>query len=1818
MTRRALGARGARMWIVFQGLFAIRPEEDHVLNHVYRLVWNRKLRVWQVASELASQSRGGSSSAGGCVKARKPRQALRIAVLAGLSVLSAAVQAVCLDTGTTVICTGAADAQFPRFSSAANGISVIVDPLATVGVVPANGGTAMSLTGSNVTLMNSGRIDARLFGDPTVVSSGLVVGNAAGSTVRISNTASGTFGGSTGRADPPADLTGMAVSVQNGAGGVTHLFNAGLISGGPIAGLGVQSADLPVAAAYGGAQVDFINAWSGTITGRVGLEASGTPGVGHSFVNAGTIVGSVSLGQGGNNTFVAVSGSLVTRGNGSATSDLTVVSVPGVRFAPPGKVDGGAGAGNTLVLQNVVPDPGTGSDTGSGTGGAVTDVSGDTYINFQNLRVNSGTWNLAGSPLVGGGGSVHLNDGVVNLENSGALGTGQINANGGAISMATSGMTLANDIALAAPGLTVTGTSDLSLSGILSGQGGLNVVTAGKVTLSGANNYAGGTTVAPQSTLQGNTSSLQGSIANNGAVIFSQPTSGTYSGLISGIGSLAKEGSGTVTLMGANTYTGATTVSAGTLAMGPGASLASSRVSVQSGATLDLSGAGSLALNTLTGAGNVTLGTGALTLKASAGASFDGGISGSGSLIKAGTGEQILNGAIAVGNGITVNGGTLTLGSTGSLAANTALAVNTDGTFNMAASGINRSLSTLNGSGGKVLLGANTLTVGAGAYDGVISGSGGLTKNGSGTLDLNGVNTYTGTTQVSGGSLRVGADTADSAARVNSGIQVASGAYLGGFGTVNGNVNVMPGGHLAPGAPGGVFTVKGDLDMAPGSQADFIFGAPGTAGASHSVSVIGSLKLNGAQLNIQDGGGFGFGVYRLFDYTDSLSASNGLLQAPVGMTVQVNPLARTVSLLNASGLTLNFWNADGRAGPSEMGGGSGVWSRTNANWTDATGSMTGARLPIDAFAIFGGAAGTVTIDANPGAVEAKGIQFASDGYRLNGDALAVTGTTPGELGELRVGDGSAVSAGWTATIDNTLTGTGIDKTGLGTLVLNGVNSHTQATRLSAGTLSVSGDASLGAASAGLDFQGGTLRVTGTSFQSTSRNITWGAAGGGFDIADPANTYTVSQALAGSGGLAKLGAGTLLLTGNNAYSGGTSVKAGTLQVGDGAVAGSIAGNASVDSGATLVFKRSDRVLFGGDLSGAGELRHAGTGTLVLTGQNTLTGATTIDTGTLQVGDGGAAGAMAGNIVNHGSLVFNRSDDSSYAGAVSGSGAITKLGAGALALTGDSSAYAGATQLSAGTLQVDGMLGGQVRAAAGTTLAGVGTLNNVTIASGATLSPGNAAAPFGRMNLQGDLNFQPGSTYRVATAADGQHSSVQVAGTANLAGSVVQIGQNGNYAPSTSYTILTAGNGALGRFDSVSSNLAFLTPSLSYDSNKVDLVVNLKEVPGDGGTRPIEFADAAVSGNQRAVARALQSLPTDTALYRHVLNLASDAPPAAFDALSGEAHASTLAGLQSVASTFTQASMTRLRANLNAGWMPGVPTAQLGLGDAAALPQAAAQPLWTQVFGNWTTLGGNSNAAKTTQSDAGVTIGGDQAIGGGWRLGGALGYTNSRSRTADRASSSDADSYSVTVYGGKAFEAGAGKINLSLGAAYTWHDLDTQRSTAAAALDQTLKASYGASTGQVFTELGYAVPINDRVTLEPFIGANYSDLRTRAFSESGGDAALRGESGSNRVTTTTLGLHALTTFESAGARGHVHGTLGWRHAFGDLNPASTLSFVQGSDSFTATGAPIARDAAVIELGVGMEVSKRTTVGLVYGGQFGAGNRQNSGTLDVRYRF
>ncbi|HEY9269714.1 autotransporter-associated beta strand repeat-containing protein, partial [Achromobacter sp.] len=1473
------------------------------MNHIYRLVWNRAVRVWQPVSELAAQSRGGAApSAVGAARRWRPHA---LAAALGLTLAGWGPTAGAWCTGApTVTCNSPVSPVMPNYSNTSDNLIVNVAAGSGAGVLLGTGGIAMELSGANLQVNNSGIISPTALGPgPTIVSSGLVMGNTAASSVAAStqtltNNASGIIGGTGGAYSPTLpNFVGMALTVRNGPGGVSALTNYGRITTEGISGSARLAADIPSVVAYGGGQVVFSN--TGTINGRVAFEASGTAGQGHVFTNSGVINGSVSLGAGGGNTFIAEAGSSVNAGPGPNGENIAVTGVPGLNFIAPGLVDGGTAGINQLVLANTANLSGT------------TNISADTYRYFNHLTVTGGTWNMSGGPFVPIGGTVTLTGGLALVDNSGGLGSGPVTAAGGGLGVSTSATVISNNFRLNAGGLTTAGANSFTLAGVLDGAGGLNVTGSGVVTLRGSNSYSGGTTIA-----------------------------------------------------------------SGTLAIGAGGSLYSAtNLSLAAGSSFDISGAGNQAIGSLAGSGNVLLGANTLTSTGSVSTTFSGRISGTGRLAKSGTGTLTLSGVNAFSGGLEVRGGMLAIAGGGSLAAGTQATVDAGGTLDISSAIGGPVLAELSGNGGEVRLGANTLMLGSGVYDGVISGSGGLVKNATGNLILNGINTYAilGFTDVLAGKLMVGGTSANATASVNGPVVVRSGAAVGGFGRINGDLQVQSGGHLEPGEPGGTLTVDGGLSMEQGSALDFSLGA---AGSSHSVQVLGNLTLNGAQLNIRDAGGYGVGMYNLFSYTGILTETNGgiLLTAPE-QHIQKLLGAKQINLINAGVAELNFWNANGLASPAQLGGGSGTWSRTSANWTDSVGSITSARQPANAFAIFGGAPGTVTVDTIPGAVGTTGVQFISDGYRLKGDALSLVAPSPGALSELRVGNGSLPSASWTATIDNSLIGNGFNKTGQGTLVLGGVNLHAQ-TRISAGVLSVSSDTSLGAPLAGLDLQGGTLRVTGTSFQQTPRTITLGTLGGGLDIADAANTFTVSQALAGNGNLTKLGAGTLVLTGANTYLGTTTVAAGRLQVGDGATSGSIAGNGSMQAGATLAFNRSDSVVYGGVLSGAGDLRQEGSGTLVLTGKNTMTGTTTVAAGTLQVGDGGATGMLGGNVVNNSRLVFNRATDYTYAGGISGSGALAKQGANILALTGDSSAYAGIAQLSAGTLQVDGKLGGILQAASGTTLSGVGTVGDVTLAPGATLSPGNAATPLGRLNVQGDLTFASGSIYRVAATADGQHSSVNVAGAANLAGSVLHLGQSGTYAPSTAYTIVTAGGGVQGRFDSVSSNLAFLTPTLAYDTQRVDLVVKMKEVPsGEGGTRPIQFADAAASGNQRAVARALQSLPANSDLYRRVLNLPEGAPAAAFDGLSGEAHATSVSTMQGVASTFVQAPMTRLRANLAAGMMPGKPTAQLGLGNAAALPQSAAQPLWAQVFGNWTTLGGDGNAARTTQSDSGLSVGGD---------------------------------------------------------------------------------------------------------------------------------------------------------------------------------------------------------------------------------------------------
>ena len=214
---------------------------------------------------------------------------------------------------------------------------------------------------------------------------------------------------------------------------------------------------------------------------------------------------------------------------------------------------------------------------------------------------------------------------------------------------------------------------------------------------------------------------------------------------------------------------------------------------------------------------------------------------------------------------------------------------------------------------------------------GTLSSGGSFTKGGTGTLALDGTGNTTGTINVGAGTLLVNGDYSAATGAT----MVASGASLGGTGTIGGNVTMADGAILTPGSGGaGTLTIGGNLTLSGGTQLSYEFGQANTAGGGLNdlVNVDGNLTLDGTiDVTETAGGVFGAGIYRVFNYGGTLT-DNGLTVGglPMGSTVSVQTsVAGQINLVNSAGLMLNFW--DGAAGPKDNGevnGGTGIWQNS--------------------------------------------------------------------------------------------------------------------------------------------------------------------------------------------------------------------------------------------------------------------------------------------------------------------------------------------------------------------------------------------------------------------------------------------------------------------------------------------------------------------------------------------------------------------------------------------------------------------------------------------------------------------------------------------------------------------------------------------------------------------------------------------------------------------------------------------------------------------------------------------------------------------------
>lgn len=662
----------------------------------------------------------------------------------------------------------------------------------------------------------------------------------------------------------------------------------------------------------------------------------------------------------------------------------------------------------------------------------------------------------------------------------------------------------------------------------------------------------------------------------------------------------------------------------------------SSTVNVNKGATLNVSGTDtslqSLTMNIadslLTLADNVTAASAKLNLTGAAKALLtDNATAGNATLNVAKDSTLALEENASGGNSSVNNSGLMTFADQ-AMAENTVVKNLAGGKVDISAVDSATSIGSLSGAG-NVELGNKALSLGNLHLDdtisGIISGNdGSLVKIGDGTLTLTGDNTYTGTTDVNEGVLLVNGNQSAATGQVT----VKSGATLGGNGIIGGAVDVLDDAHITAGAAinsVGKLTT-GSLTLSDNAQLDYQFGQAYTPGGAFNdlIDVNGDLTLDG-KLNIETspGGSFDVGVYRVINYTGTLT--NNVMdianapEAADSLYVQTS-VNNQVNLVNHAGLTLRFW--DGTGGENGelknngvINGGDGIWqsSQGNDNWTTDESTPEGAlNAPFTdaAFAVFQGEAGNVTVDNSKGDVIISGAQFATDGYRVGGEAI--TTDTANTL--IRVGDGTVDGANYTATIDSVIRGTGgLNKGDLGTLILTGDNTYSGGTTITSGTLQVAGDTNLGAPETGITFNGGTLKY-GEAFD-TARQVTLESGGGTFNT----NGHNVSllTEVEGNGHLTKTGKGSLTLTLDNTYTGGTTIEQGVLQLGNGGNIGSIQGDI-VDNG-VLKVDRADTLALAGNISGKGQLHQTGSGITELQGENSYSGATLIANGVLRAGN-----------------------------------------------------------------------------------------------------------------------------------------------------------------------------------------------------------------------------------------------------------------------------------------------------------------------------------------------------------------------------------------------------------------------------------------------------------------------------------------------------------------------------------------------------------------------------------------------------------------------
>ncbi|WP_267225560.1 autotransporter-associated beta strand repeat-containing protein [Dyella silvae] len=720
-----------------------------------------------------------------------------------------------------------------------------------------------------------------------------------------------------------------------------------------------------------------------------------------------------------------------------------------------------------------------------------------------------------------------------------------------------------------------------------------------------------------------------------------------------------------------------------------------------------------------------------------------------------GAGTTVLTGNNSYTGGTTITSGTLQIGdggTTGNISGNvtnhSALVFNHSDNITLSGSVIGTGTLAQNGNGtlfvtnsvteaGSTTINAGTLSIGNGTTDGtvatnivdnsalvfnrssvtygnVISGPGTVQKLGGGTLTLTGSNTYSGITTISAGTVQVG--NGGSTGTLGSGAVLDNGML-----TFNRSDAV---------SYNGVISGTGGLTQAgPGTLT--LTGRSTYTGAT--VVTAGTLLVNGT-----------LGPSAVTANSGTTLGGAGIIAGPVtinGGTLAPGAQIGAAGTLYVGGLSLHSQLNVDLAMPDVIGSPNDLINDTGNL------SLTGV-LNVNDAGQFASTPGSYRLINYEGTLSGAGLTLGSIPGGAN-EAVIQT-VVPNEINLIKFINGLPVQF-WDGTAANA--GSGVINGGSGTWNTSSANWTNATGTINQSWLSgmgiftgAAGIVTLGqpVTAMALQFLTDGYRVEGNGNAITLVAMPSGAAP--LIRVDPGVVATINAVLAGNQGLTKADPGTLVLTAANTYTGGTTISNGTLQLGEGGTTGSIAGDVT-DNG-VLAFNRSDSSTFAGTVSGTGGLTQMGSGTTVLTGNNSYAGGTTISAGALQIGAGGTSGAIVGNVTDNATLIFDRSDTVTYTGAISGLGQFVQAGSGTTILGGVST-YTGPTTVAAGTLELDGSLTSTITVDKGGVLSGIGSttgdvINQGVVApdppalTGTLLVGGNYAGNGGSLLIKAVLN------------------------------------------------------------------------------------------------------------------------------------------------------------------------------------------------------------------------------------------------------------------------------------------------------------------------------------------------------------------------------------------------------------------------------------------------------------------------------------------------